>query len=62
MHFKAKNTLKNSHYHLSPSQTTFSSYAPANADVGWFSKYIFINFICYKGYLVKKIKIKSSNV
>jgi len=58
MHFKVKNTLKNSHYHLSPSQTTFSSYAPADADAGWFSKYIFINFICYKGYLVKKNKNK----
>jgi len=28
MYFKAKNTLKNSNYHLSPSQTTFYSYAP----------------------------------
>jgi hypothetical protein len=58
MYFKAKNILKNSNYHLSPSQTTFSSYAPVDADVGRFSKYIFINFICYKGYLLKKNKNK----
>jgi hypothetical protein len=41
---------------LPHSQTTHPLYAPADGDVNWFSKYIFINFICYKGYLVRKKK------